>query len=107
MRLIIDDLEIFVLVVKDRGWFAFENKLRQRVWRTAELQFHLLKMVRVNVAIAACPDEFADIQFALLRDHVGEQGIGRNIERHAEKAVGAALIKLTREFPCRNIELEK
>jgi len=58
------------------------------------------------VAVAAGPDEFADLQFALLRDHVREQCVGRDIERYAEKHVGAALIELARQSSRGDVELE-
>ena len=58
---------------------------------------NLLGVVVVNVAIAAGPDEVAYIEIALLRDHVREQGVAGDVERHAEEEVGAALIKLAGE----------
>ena len=59
-----------------------------------ELQIDLLEVVLVDVA--AGPDEFADVEVALLREHVGEQGVG-DVERHAEEEVGAALVELARQ----------
>jgi len=41
-------------------------------------------MVLVKVAVAECVDELAHFQITLLGDHVGQQGIGRNIEGHAQ-----------------------
>ena len=39
------------------------------------------------------PDELTGREVALLRDHVGQQRIGRNVERHAEEQIGAALVQ--------------
>jgi hypothetical protein len=44
------------------------------------------------MAIAARPHEIADLQVALLRQHVREQGIGRDVEGHAQQRIGAALV---------------
>ena len=63
-----------------------------------QLQFHLLMVIAVDVAIAACPDEVADLQVALLRHHVSEQCVTGDVERNAQKDVCAALIKLATEL---------
>mgnify|MGYP003394306645 CR=1 FL=1 len=55
-------------------------------------------MVGINVAIPTGPNEVAHVHVALLRDHVGEQGVAGDVERHAQKDVGAALVKLAAEF---------
>ena len=49
----------------------------------AQLLLGLLDMVGIEVAVAAGPHELADFQSALLRQHVGEQRIGGDVERHA------------------------
>ena len=81
---------------------------------TAELQLHLFVVVAVDVAVATGPDEIAHVQIALLRHHVGEQGVAGNIEWHTQKDVSAALVQLTAQtafaarcFAGRHIELEK
>jgi radical SAM superfamily enzyme len=56
-------------------------------------------MVEVQVAVAPRPDELPDAEVALLRDHVREQRVGCDIERHAEEDVGAALVHLARQLP--------
>src|SRR5215218_7159603 len=50
--------------------------------------------------------EVADLQGAHLGDEVSEQRIRSDVERHAEKDVGRALIELTREPPLRHVELK-
>ena len=59
-----------------------------------ELQLDLRRMVVVEMAVAAGPDEVADVEVALLRHHVREQRIAGDVERHAEEDVGAALVEL-------------
>src|ERR1041384_823902 len=48
--------------------------------------------------IAERVDKFTRLQPANLGDHHSEQGIGSNIERHAEKHIRAALVELAGEF---------
>jgi len=54
-------------------------------------------MIFVNVRIAERVHEIADAEPANLRDHVREQRVARNVERHAEKKIRAALVKLAAE----------
>jgi hypothetical protein len=59
-----------------------------------ELQAGLFEVVGIQVAVAAGPHEFAGLQVADLRHHQREQGVGGDVERHAEEDVGAALVEL-------------
>src|SRR6185312_7200692 len=63
--------------------------------------------IAVQVAVAARPDELAGLEIALLREHVGEQRVAGDIERHAEEDIGAALIELTGEPAVRHVELKE
>ena len=42
-----------------------------------------------------------------MRDHHREQRVARDVERHAEEDVGAALVELTRELAVLHVELEE
>ena len=70
-------------------------------------------MVAVDVAVAAGPDEIADVEVALLGQHVRQQRIARDVERDAEEDVGAALVELAAEPGAagrrggRDVELEE
>jgi hypothetical protein len=55
-------------------------------------------VVAVDVAVSACPNEVAHIQIALLRHHVGEQSVARDVEGHAQEDVGAALVQLAAQL---------
>ena len=55
-------------------------------------------MIAINVTIATGPDKVTHIQVALLRHHVGEQGVAGDVEGHTQEDIGAALIELTAEF---------
>ena len=89
-------LKIIKLIVKNRCGCAFDDERGKRQWLTGELGVYLLKMVVVQVAVAACPDELFGDQARLLRNHVREQGVGSNVEWHTEENIGAALVQLAR-----------
>jgi hypothetical protein len=54
-------------------------------------------VVAVEVGVAERVHEVADLQPGHLRDHVREQRVGRDVERHAEEHVGGALVELAAE----------
>ena len=59
------------------------------------------------MAVAACPDKVTDIQITLLRNHVREQRIARNIKRNSEEDIAASLIELAGQLSLSHIELEE
>ncbi len=59
-----------------------------------ELRLDLLAVVVVDVAVAARPDQVADLEVALLREHVREKRVARDVERDAEEHVRASLVDL-------------
>jgi hypothetical protein len=72
-----------------------------------KLDFHLLEMIAVQMAIAARPHEVADVEVALLRDEMREERVGGDVERHAQKDVAASLIQLARQLSVVHVELEE
>src|SRR3954469_1552693 len=64
-------------------------------------------MVRIEMAVAAGPDEDARLEPALLGEHMGQQGVACDVEGHAEKDVAAALVELEIEPPARHLGLEQ
>ena len=60
-----------------------------------------------KVCIAEGVDEVARLQFAHLRHHHGEQRVARDVERHTEEDIGAALVELARQFSICDIKLEE
>ena len=62
-----------------------ESQLRQRQRRARELLIRLLQVIQVQVAVAAGPDELAQFKIALLREHVRQQRVGGDVERHAQE----------------------
>src|SRR5580765_5458800 len=51
-------------------------------------------MVFVDVIIAERVDEFTDFEIADVGDEVSKQSVRANVERHAQKRIRRALIKL-------------
>ena len=82
-------------------------ELRQRERHARELLVDLFEVIRIEVTVAAGPDELAHFEVALLREHVREQRIGGDVERHAEENVGAALVELATQPLVRHVELEE
>ena len=71
MVLVIEKLKILKFVIKNRGGCAFDVQFWQRHGLAGELGLHLFEVVVVEVAVAACPDEFFCDEACLLRNHVG------------------------------------
>jgi hypothetical protein len=59
------------------------------------------------VEISEGVDEIASLEPAHLRDKVGEERVARDVERHAEEDVGAALVELAAQLAVRDVELEQ
>ena len=106
MALVANDFKVFVLVVEDGVRLAFDVQGGGGKGCAAELQFHLLEVVAVDVAVAARPDEVTHVQVTLLRHHVGQQGVAGDVEGHAQEDVGTALVELAAQLAVRDVELE-
>src|SRR3989442_14206129 len=70
-------------------------------------------MVDVDVAVAAGPDEVADVEVALLREHVRQERVAGDVERNSQEDVCASLVDLAAETAppaaarARDMELEE
>ena len=64
-------------------------------------------MVQIDVRIAQRMDEVTGLQARHLCHHHEQQGIGGDVERHAQEGVGAALVELQAEPSVGHIELEE
>ena len=62
MVLVADDVEVLELVVEDRRAAVVETKRRVRVRVAGEQRLDLLAVVVVDVAVAAGPDEVAELE---------------------------------------------
>ena len=86
---------------------GIENHARQGTALAGKLQAGLLEVVGVEVEVAEGVNKCAGLKTADLRDHEREEGVGGDIEGHAEEEIGAALIELATEFAVLNIELKQ
>ena len=101
------ELEILKFEVENGLHRRIEVHFRQFMRFAGKLLFRLLDVVGIEVCVAECVDEFTGFKTRDLRDHHGEQGVGRDVERYAKEDIGGALVELAREFAVRDIELEE
>ena len=84
-----------------------EPQPRQGRGSRASCIARLFEVVQVEVRVAEGVHEVAGLQPRRLRHHVGQESIGRDVERHAEEDVGRALVELAGEPPFGDVELEQ
>src|SRR5215216_2276443 len=65
---------------------------RQRLARQELL--YLFAVIVINVIIAECVDKLADFKISHVRDQMSQQRVRADVERHAEKRIGGALVEL-------------
>jgi hypothetical protein len=73
----------------------------------AELQVHLLQMVKIEVGVTQGVDKLTRLQIRHLGHHLQQERIGSDIERHAQENVGAALVELAGKPPIGYVELKQ
>lgn len=72
-----------------------------------DLQFGLFQVVEVKMGVSKGVDKHPRFESANLRHHVGEKGVGCDVERHAEEHVCTSLIQLTIQPTVGDMELKK
>ena len=107
MRVVAFEREILVLEVEQVLHRGIDAHRSQFARLARELFARLVEVIKVKVGIAEGVDEIAELESADLRDHHRQQRIRSDVERHAEENIGAALIKLAREFGVSDVKLEK
>ncbi len=107
VRVVAFQAEVFEFKGKDVFYLRVYAHNGKRPGLPAQLQPGLVEVVQVKVGVAKGVHKIAGLQITHLGNHKGEQGIGGNIERHAQENVGAALIKLAGEFSIGHIKLEQ
>src|SRR5690606_40226459 len=98
MRIVAFESEILENEILDPLALGVDDQLGQWTRIAAELQPGLFEMIAVEMGIAQRMDEIADLEPGDLRDHMRQQSIGGDVERHAEERVGRALIELAAQF---------
>jgi hypothetical protein len=107
VRFVIEYFEVFETVVEDTVGTTPDRQSRQWERRARQLQVSLVEVVEIEMAVAAGPDEISDSETGLLCGHVGEERVRRDIERHTDENIGAALIQLAGQPAFRDVELEQ
>src|SRR5436305_3483236 len=107
MRVVANELEIFELKVVN----VFDRRIQfhpgQWPTRAGELLVRLVEMVFVKMQIAERVYKITGGQIHDLRHHQREQRIRRDVERHTEKQICAALIQLATQLAVLRVKLEK
>ena len=106
MRVVALDGDVFEVEGVELGDGGVERERRERPRLTGELEPGLLDVVGVEVCVAQRVHEVADLETSHLGNHVREQGVGGDVERHAEEDVGAALVELAGQPALGDVELE-
>jgi hypothetical protein len=105
--LVVLQLEILEHVIEEGSGPPLDAEARGREGLARELEPRLLRVVEVEVAVAARPDEVARVEPALLGHHVCQQRVTGDVEGDAEEDVGRALVELAGEAAFGDVELEE
>ena len=73
--------KVFDSVTVDRVRTSEQFQLRERVRLSPQLLLRLVKVIQVQMRVAAKPNQLSSIHFALLRDHGEQCGLLADIER--------------------------
>lgn len=93
---VIFEREILEFEAENVFYIRVDAHLREGEGFTGKLLLGLFQMVGIEVGVAQSMHEIAKAEAADLRDHHGQKRVGGDVERHAEKDVGGALVKLAR-----------
>jgi hypothetical protein len=107
MRIVIHELKVLESEREQVGHHGIDFHLRERPGFTSELQRGLFEMIVVQVGVPQSVDKVAGGELCDLSHHHRQQRVRCDIKRHAEKDVGASLIKLTGKFALGHIELKQ
>src|SRR5436190_18395135 len=95
MWLVPDEFEIFEFETVDvfDGRIQFHSRQRPAISR--ELFARLIEVVVVKMQIAKSVNKIARREIDDLRHHHREKRVRRNVERHTQEKIAAALVQLT------------
>src|SRR5271165_1203734 len=106
IRIVADQLEVLVSKIPKLLWGAAKVQGRQWARRAAQLLTDLLEMIPIDVDVSESMNKFSRRHTANNGNHLGQQCIGRNVERDTQKQVSAPLIQLTAQSSFLNVKLE-
>ncbi len=88
-------------------WRINEPQARQRRGGAAQLLSGLIDMIFIEMGIPQNMDKLPRLEAGHMGYHVGQQRIRGDIERHAQKNIGAALIELAGELAISDKKLKQ
>src|SRR5688500_5851241 len=94
MGVIALEAEIVRLIVEQPLPALGDGQARELARLAAKLEPGLVEVVGIKVNIPAGPHEHARLKPAFPRQHMGQEGVAGDVERHPEEQVGAALVEL-------------
>lgn len=98
MTRVTNQLKILGCDLINIGLLALPLQFRERLRLAQQLGLERLHMVAVNVCVAYLEDELVRLSVGHFGQDVGEQGVGRNVERHAQTHICGALVHEARQF---------
>jgi len=107
VRVVVFQREVFVLEGEDVFDLWIDAHGGQWTGIAGKLQLGLFHVVRIDVGITEGMDELLGLEIANLGHHHQQEGVGGDVERHAQKDIRAALVQLQGDFTIINIELEE
>jgi len=107
MRIVADEFEIFEFEIVDIFDCRIQLHSRQRSKIAWKLLVRLLDVVFVKMQIAKGVNKIAGRKIDNLRNHHREQRVWGDVERDAEKQIGASLIKLAAQLTVLHVKLEE
>src|SRR5271168_96135 len=88
------NFEILERIIEQTRRLTPNLEPRQGKGCARQLQIGLRQVIQVQMTIAAGPYEIADLEIALLREHMRQQRVGSDVEGNAQQRIGTALIEL-------------
>jgi len=79
--------------------FPLYPELRELSWLPCKLDLQCIHMIQIDMAITHNMHKISRIEITYVRQHMRQQRIARNIERHPEPHIAATLIQLTAQSP--------
>ena len=98
VALVAHDLEVIDAKVLDLPHVALDLELGEGLRLPLELLLERGHVVRVHVRVAQSVNKVPGLEPSHVGDHVGEEGVGGDVEGHAEAHVGRALVELAGEL---------
>ena len=113
MRIVAFERNVIEGEVEDGFHIWVEFQRGKGTWLAGELEAGLVEVILIEMEIAKRVDEVAGFVIANLRNHMGEERVGSDVERHTQEQIRAALIELAGEprlaavFGFVNVELKQ